>query len=159
MVIIDLSSRAITQVMLHMIVHLCAWSKCPTAAIITIANLTCFATCFACFAFLTFLTPLHTSNYYPHSWQTGSLMGRGVGHTVHSVQGPTTYSITDGKRSKTVHVNQLQRRIQPDPKTPSQELITTWQPPLFHLDIASDDPPPEPRYPTCICRPPDRLQL
>ena len=81
------------------------------------------------------------------------------GWVIHSVQGPTTYSITDGKRSKTVHVNRLQRHIQPDPKTPSQEFITTWQPPLFHHDIVSDDPPPEPRYPPRICRPPDHLQL
>ena len=83
------------------------------------------------------------------------------GWVIRSVLGPTTYTITDGKRSKTVHVNRLQRRnqTQANPGTVRQESTTTWQPTLIHHDIVSDDPAPEPRYPTRTRRPPDRLQL
>ena len=43
---------------------------------------------------------------------------------VHSIPGPTSYIITDGKRLRTVHVNRLQQRIQPDAMIHSQ---TWWQ--------------------------------
>ena len=67
-----------------------------------------------------------------------------------------------------MHVNRLQRRIQPSPGTLSTDNTTNWQsplnttnwqPPLVHHDIISEDPAPEPRYPTRTRRPPDRLQL
>lgn len=51
----------------------------------------------------------------------------------------------------------LQRHIQAKPETLRQE-TTTWQPPLIHHDIITDNPASEPRYPTCT-RPLDWLQL
>ena len=51
---------------------------------------------------------------------------------VHSIPGPTSYTITDGKRFRTVHVNRLQQRIQPDADDPQSDVVTdhtTWQPP------------------------------
>ena len=50
---------------------------------------------------------------------------------VHSIPGPTSYTITVGKRFWTVHVNRLQQRIQPDAGNPQSDVVadqTTWQP-------------------------------
>ena len=42
---------------------------------------------------------------------------------VHSIPGPTSYTITDGKRFRTVHVNRLQQRIQPDADDPQSDVV------------------------------------
>lgn len=93
---------------------------------------------------------------------------------VHSIPGSTSYTITDGKRLRTVHVNRLQQRIQPDVDDPQSDVVadhTTWQPPLVehHLiteeDIvglhvlAEEEPIEGGRYLSQVRRSPKRLQF
>ena len=48
-----------------------------------------------------------------NSWQTGLQVGGGW--TMKVMQGPITYTITDGKRDRTVHISRLRKQIQPVP--------------------------------------------
>ena len=57
---------------------------------------------------------------------------------VHSIPGPTSYTITDWKRLRTVHVNRLQQRIQRDAHDPQSDVVaehTTWQPPTVEHQV------------------------
>ena len=93
---------------------------------------------------------------------------------VHSIPGPTSYTISDGRRFKTVHVNRLQQRIQPDSDNPRADVVDdhmTWHPPSVehHLVTEEEAPGPHPeeepiaieggRYPHRVRRPPERLQF
>jgi len=77
---------------------------------------------------------------------------------VQAVNGPATYTITDGKRTKTVHVNRLRSRIQSSLRVsvkPKMEKISQWSPPSFeHVIMDTEESPAGSRYPTCDCRPP-----
>ena len=78
------------------------------------------------------------------------------GWTVKSVHSPTTYTISDGSRIRTVHINRLQPRVQAvDVSIPNQQThATNWEPPqIEHYVIDS-----EPRYPARNRRPPTRYQ-
>ena len=59
-----------------------------------------------------------------HRWGTGVAPSPTAGKLnpkwegkwrIQSIQGPTTYTITDGDRTRTVHINCLRHRIQPIP--------------------------------------------
>ena len=52
------------------------------------------------------------------------------------------YTITDGKRLRTVHVNHLQWRIQPDVDDTQSEIVadhTTWQPPSVEHHLITEE--------------------
>ena len=49
---------------------------------------------------------------------------------IHAIPGPVTYVIQDGARYKTVHVNRLRHRIQPDMQTPPIRQTQTRTTPL-----------------------------
>ena len=78
---------------------------------------------------------------------------------VQAVNGPATYTITDGKRTKTVHVNRLRSRIQPSLRTAPEsnmEKVSQWSPPsVEHVIVDTEESPAAPRYPTRDRRPPD----
>lgn len=78
------------------------------------------------------------------------------GWKIKSVQNPTTYTISDGGRIKTVHINRLQPRVQAvDSSTPNQQLHRkNWEPPQIEHDVVDS----EPRYPSRTRRPPTRYQ-
>ena len=78
------------------------------------------------------------------------------GWTIKSVLSPTTYTISDGGRIKTVHINCLQPRVQAvDSFTPNQQLHwRNWEPPQIEHDVVDS----EPRYPPRTRRPPTRYQ-
>ena len=93
---------------------------------------------------------------------------------VHSIPGPTSYTITDGKRFRTVHVNRLQQRIQPDADDPQSDVVTdhtTWQPPSVEHQVITEEEIVEPhldaqaqpiggsRYPSRVRQPPERLRF
>ena len=86
------------------------------------------------------------------------------GWMIQTQKGPSTYGITDGSREKVVHINRLQRRVQPS-KSPAKPTLTgprapPWQPPLVdHDEILLEDISQQRRYPQRTRRPPDRLQL
>lgn len=64
--------------------------------------------------------------------------------TIKSVLSPITMEITDGKRSKVVHVNRLQSRVQPTRSElrDSSESPLQWEPPqIEHLMDDSDMSP------------------
>ena len=82
--------------------------------------------------------------------------------TVKEVKSDINVEITDGKRSKVVHINQLQPRLQPEP-VPLQDIDSTnhcnrpqWNPPqIDHMVIPPDPPLPNRRYPIRNRQPPD----
>ena len=76
---------------------------------------------------------------------------------IQSVVSPTTYTIGDGNRSKTVHINRLRPRLQTSSNSTLtlQPLQKDWSPPSVEHQFVEDDLP-EPRYPTRERRPPDR---
>ena len=77
--------------------------------------------------------------------------------TIRSVQSPVTYTIHDGSRSKTVHINRLRPRLQTVTNTTSLPLLQqTWHPPSVDHIICTDNIQQSPRYPTHIRQPPDR---
>ena len=93
---------------------------------------------------------------------------------VHSIPGPTSYTITDGKRFRTVHVNRLQQRMQPDANDPQSDVVTdhtTWQPPSVEHQVITEEEIVEPhldaqaqpiggsRYPSRVRQPPERLRF
>ena len=74
-----------------------------------------------------------------------------------------TYTICDGRRTKTVHINRLRPRLQfntdvnittTDNQQPPHQ---PWKPPTVEHFIYTDTSP-YPRYPTRIRRPPDHYQ-
>ncbi len=77
------------------------------------------------------------------------------------VKSQTNVKITDGERSKVVHVNRLQHRIQPQSELPlsaNAEPQLPWCPPrVEHFILPSAAPVPARRYPLRDRRPPDRL--
>ena len=81
---------------------------------------------------------------------------------IQSVKSPITYTIHDGRRTRTVHINQLRPRLQA--ATTSDETVplllqSDWAPPSVEHHFIDDDPPgPENRYPTRDRRPPDRYR-
>ena len=80
---------------------------------------------------------------------------------VQAVNGPATYTIGDGKRTKTVHddVNRLRPRIQPSLRTAPKskmEKVSQWSPPsVEHVIIDTEKSPVGLRYPTRDRRAPD----
>ena len=82
--------------------------------------------------------------------------------TVKQIIGPVNLKITDGKRTKVVHMNRVQHRVQPQKFTEEMPLETSraaqWCPPqIDHLEV----PYPmelERRYPQRNRRPPDWLR-
>ena len=83
---------------------------------------------------------------------------------IHAIPGPVTYVNYDGTRYRTVHVNCLRCRVQPDLEstpihTPSEQNHTTWRAPTVEHHIPIVDPDGERQYPQRIRRPPDRLQM
>ena len=78
---------------------------------------------------------------------------------IQSIQGPTTYTITDGDMTRTVHINRLRRRIQPIPLSQDaaeSSIYRNWEAPVIEQYIFDGDEP-ESRYPTRNRRPPDRF--
>ena len=76
------------------------------------------------------------------------------GWKIKAIQGPTTYTITDGRRTKTVHVNRLRIQTQ----FTSDSTTSPWEAPsIEHEVIDTETPPTNQRYPTRNRRPPDRL--
>ena len=73
------------------------------------------------------------------------------GWEIQSIQGPATYTITDGTRTKTVHENRL------CPRTQFGE--SNLQAPSIEHDVIDVDGPRERCYPTRNRRPPDRFTL
>ena len=68
---------------------------------------------------------------------------------VQTVKGPTTYTISDGKRTRTVHVNRLQPRIQPSlvSANPEPKVIEHWsRPSIEHEVVDVGEPPTEAHY-------------
>lgn len=78
------------------------------------------------------------------------------GWTVESVQGLTTYTISNSSRIRTVHINHLQPRIQAvDANIPNQLLQwKNWEPPQVVHDVVDS----EPNYPARIRRLPTCYQ-
>lgn len=79
-------------------------------------------------------------------------------YEVQTVNGPTTYTISDGKRTKTVHVNRLRPRIQPAliAASPESKVADCWSPPsIEHRVVDVEESSTEPRYPSRERRPPD----
>ena len=78
---------------------------------------------------------------------------------IQSVQSPVTYTINDGKKTKTVHINRLRPRLQTGTNSnlANQLPHQTWEPPSVEHFIY-DDSPHQPRYPSRVRQPPDRYQ-
>ena len=81
------------------------------------------------------------------------------GWKILSVQGPATYTITDGTTTKTVHVNRLRPQILATPSHNNTGSEANWEAPSIEHDEIDPDVPVcgERRYPTRNRRPPDRL--
>ena len=82
---------------------------------------------------------------------------------IQSVVSPTTYTIHDGLRTKTVHIDRLRQRIQATTSTVPAPLSLpqdNWAPPLVEHHFITDDDHKSstPRYPTRERRQPDRYQ-
>ena len=83
------------------------------------------------------------------------------GWIIQSIVSPTTYTIHDGCRTRTVHINRLRRRLQVVTTTPTSLPLPQedWAPPsVEHHFVTDDHEPLVPRYPTRDRRPPDRYQ-
>ena len=65
------------------------------------------------------------------SW---TLSGRG-GWEIQSVQGPSTYTITDGTRTRTVHVNRLRPQTQLTSSHSSTPRGSHWEAPSIEYDV------------------------
>ena len=78
------------------------------------------------------------------------------------MKSPITYTIHDGRRTRTVHINRLRPRLQAT--TTSDETVplllqNDLAPPSVEHHFIDDDPPgPEHRYPTRDRRPPDHYR-
>ena len=79
------------------------------------------------------------------------------GWKIETVQGPTTYTITDGRRTKTVHVNRLRIQNQPTSDSIATPEEHTWEVPSIEHEVIDTEIPREQQYPTRNRRPPDRL--
>ena len=82
------------------------------------------------------------------------------GWVIQSAQSPITYTISDGRRTKTVHINRLRPRVQPindnsatDSSRHEQPLQQTWEPPAVEHIIVQDSY--QPRYPSRVRQPPE----
>ena len=82
------------------------------------------------------------------------------GWKVTTVTSPVTVTISDGKRSKVVHVNRLQHRVQPmdsDGHVTDSSIMQQWRPPdIEHFIEPSTVPrrnPPRARRPPDYYRP------
>ena len=85
------------------------------------------------------------------------------GWIIQAVKSPVTVKISDGQRTKVVHVNRLRYRWIPQQSDSGEETsisnstTTTWQPPQIDQLILPPAPPTPPqRYPQRDRRPPDR---
>ena len=88
------------------------------------------------------------------------------GWRISEVMSPINMKISDGQRTRVVHVNRLRHRIQPqpnDPTIPLQHQTSNWYPPqIEHLVVSDTTPTPTqplvniPRYPCRIRQPPER---
>ena len=81
--------------------------------------------------------------------------------TVQEIRGPVNLKITDGKRTKVVHMNRVQHRVQPqqhmEEVPPEISQAAEWCPPqIDHLEVPCAMEP-ERRYPQRNRRPPDWL--
>ena len=83
------------------------------------------------------------------------------GWKIQSVQGPATYTITDGTITKTVHVNQLRPQMLATPSHSNTASEANWEAPsIEHDEIDSGVPVCGERlYPTHNRRPPDRFSF
>ena len=81
------------------------------------------------------------------------------GWKIPSVQGPATYTITNGTTTKTVHVNRLRSQILATPSHSNTANEANWEAPSIEHDEIDQYIPVcrEWRYPTRIRRPPDRF--
>lgn len=80
---------------------------------------------------------------------------------IKSIKSPVNIEITDGQRTKVVHVNRLQYRAQPNPQQSLDTASTSrnWNPPqVDHFYIPPPITPPR-RYPQRTRRPPERYGL
>ena len=71
------------------------------------------------------------------------------GWIIQAVKSPITYTIHDGKRTQTVHINRLRPRLQAT--ATSDETATSlhqndWVPPSVEHHFINDDDSPEPRH-------------
>ena len=89
-----------------------------------------------------------------YGYQFQLLVGEWV---IQSVQSPVTYTINDGKRTKTVHINRLRPRLQRSTLLVDQSPHHTWEPPSVE-HITYDESNHQPRYPTRVRQPPDRYR-
>ena len=79
---------------------------------------------------------------------------------IQSVQSPVTYTISDGRRTKTVHINRLRPRLQAATDTTvvdQQPQQQTWEPPSIEHVIQTDSIQ-QAQYSSRVRRPPDRYQ-
>ncbi len=81
---------------------------------------------------------------------------------VKSVQSDVNMEISDGERSKLVHVNRLQHRSQPQPTSQQTDMrhvqdTCEWSPPQIEHELLADTQP-APRYPGRDRQPPDRFR-
>ena len=63
------------------------------------------------------------------------------GWKIQSVQGPATYTITDGTTTKTVHVNQLRLQILATPSHSNTANEANWEAPSIEHDEIDQDVP------------------
>jgi len=61
---------------------------------------------------------------------------------IQTVNGPTTYTIFNGKQAKTVHINRLRPRVLPAQKTvePDSPMAVKWTPPSTEHEIIDAAP-------------------
>ena len=83
------------------------------------------------------------------------------GWEIQSVKGPVTYEIINGKRTKVVHINRLQRRVQPltrhQPARQVTDNVPNWESPSVNHSIQFEGPTRlTPQYPQRNRHPPDR---
>ena len=68
---------------------------------------------------------------------------------VQTVNGPTTYTTSDGKQTRTAHINRLRPWIQPAlvSANPEPKVVEHWSPPSIEHEVLDvREPPTEARY-------------
>ena len=88
------------------------------------------------------------------------------GWRISEVMSPINMKISDGQRTRVVHVNRLRHRIQPQPNDPTipfqHRTSNSYPPQIEHLVVSDTTPTPTqplvniPRCPCRIRRPPER---
>ena len=86
------------------------------------------------------------------------------GWKISMVKGPVTMEITDGERTKVVHVNRIRRRLQPmlqEQPASDNQISQPWNPPWVdhHILPRRATELPSRRYPQRERRPPDRYGI